>query len=96
MLVEPASVRGRKAALVVAKSFEARNETLDHLLDELLIAGPLALILAAAAGYGLAAAALRPVEAMRSRAEKISASTPGARLARSLRPATRSRGLRRR
>ena len=80
VLVEPASVRGRKAVLVVAKSFEARNETLDHLLDELLIAGPLALILAAAAGYGLAAAALRPVDAMRSRAKKISASTPGVRL----------------
>ena len=32
------------------------------------------------AGYGLAAAALRPVEAMRARAEVISASTPGARL----------------
>ena len=31
-------------------------------------------------GYGLAAAALRPVEAMRARAEAISASTPGARL----------------
>ena len=37
-------------------------------------------LLAAVAGYGLAAAALRPVEAMRARAEAISASTPGARL----------------
>ena len=80
VLTEPASVRGRKAVLVVAKSFEARNETLDHLLDELLIAGPLALLLAAVAGYGLAAAALRPVEVLRSRAKRISASTPGARL----------------
>ena len=80
VLAEPTTVKGRRAALVVAKSFEARNETLDHLLEELVLAGPLALVLAALAGYGLAAAALRPVEAMRVRAEAISASTPGARL----------------
>jgi two-component system OmpR family sensor kinase len=80
VLSEPSTVRGRPAALLLAKSFEARDETLDHLLEELLIAGPLALVLAAAAGYGLAAASLRPVETMRSDAEAISASTPGARL----------------
>jgi signal transduction histidine kinase len=80
VLAEPTTVRGRPAALVVARSFAARDQTLDHLLGELLLAGPLALLLAAVAGYGLAAAALRPVEAMRARAEAISASTPGARL----------------
>jgi two-component system, OmpR family, sensor kinase len=80
VLTETTTIHGRPAALVVAKSFEAKDQTLDHLLDELLIAGPLALVLAAVAGYGLAAAALRPVEAMRSRAEAISATTPGARL----------------
>jgi two-component system, OmpR family, sensor kinase len=80
VLSEPTTVHGRPAALVVARSFEARDETLDHLVDELLVAGPLALLLAALAGYGLAAAALRPVEAMRARAQAISASTPGARL----------------
>ncbi len=80
VLAEPTTARGAPAALVVARSFGARDETLDHLLGELLLAGPLALLLAAVAGYGLAAAALRPVEAMRARAEAISASTPGARL----------------
>jgi signal transduction histidine kinase len=80
VLAEPRPARGRPAALVVARSLTARDQALDHLLDELLLAGPLALLLAAAAGYGLAAAALRPVEAMRARAEAISASTPGARL----------------
>ena len=80
VLSEPTTVHGRPAALVVARSFGSRDETLDHLVDELLVAGPLALLLAAVAGYGLAAAALRPVEAMRARAEAISASTPGARL----------------
>ena len=82
VLAEPTTLRGKRVAVVVAKSFEARNETLDHLLEELFLAGPLALVLAALAGYGLAAAALRPVEAMRVRAEAISASTPGARLPR--------------
>ena len=80
MLELPTTVRNAPAALVVAQSFESRNETLDHLLGELLLAGPLALVLAALAGYGLAAAALRPVEAMRVQAEAISASTPGRRL----------------
>ncbi len=73
-------MRGRPAVLVAARSLEPRNETLDHLLQELALAGPLALLLAALAGYGLAAAALRPVEAMRVRAQAISGSTPGARL----------------
>ena len=80
ILALPTMVRGAPAALVVAQSFESRNETLDHLLGELLLAGPLALVLAALAGYGLAAAVLRPVEAMRVQAEAISASTPGRRL----------------
>jgi signal transduction histidine kinase len=80
VLAQPTTFRTESAALVVAKSLEPRDETLDHLLAELLVAGPLALLLAAVAGYSLAAAALRPVEAMRSRAEAISASTPGTRL----------------
>ena len=40
MLAEPTTVRGRPAALVVARSFAPRDETLDHLLGELLLAGP--------------------------------------------------------
>ncbi len=45
-----------------------------------LIGGPVALLLASLAGYGMAAAALRPVERMRRRAAEISASEAGARL----------------
>ena len=41
---------------------------------------PLALLLASLAGYGLAAAALRPVEAMRRRAAAVGAREPGHRL----------------
>ena len=50
------------------------------LRDELLIAGPIALLLATLAGYGLAGLALRPVESMRRRAAAISAERPGERL----------------
>jgi signal transduction histidine kinase len=64
------------ATVAVARSLQSREETLDRLLRELLIASPLALLLASLAGYGLAAAALRPVEAMRVRAEGVTADVP--------------------
>jgi two-component system, OmpR family, sensor kinase len=64
-------------AVVVARSLEPREESLHRLLRELLFASPLALLLACLAGYGLAAAALRPVEAMRSRAAAVSGTAPG-------------------
>jgi len=73
-------VAGQQQALVVARSLESREETMHRLLRELLIAGPLGLLLASLGGYLLAAAALRPVEAMRRRARVISAQTPGQRL----------------
>ena len=80
VLARRAQVKGSPAVLVAARSLAPHDETLDHLLRELAFAGPLALVLAALAGYALAAAALRPVETMRVRAETISGSTPGARL----------------
>ena len=66
--------------LVVGRSLETREETLHRLLREFLIAAPLALLLASLGGYGLAAAALRPVETMRRRAAAVSATAPGQRL----------------
>ena len=66
--------------LVVGASLEDRAEALGGLLTQLLLGGPLALLLASAAGYLLAGAALRPVEAMRRRADEISADTAGERL----------------
>ena len=63
--------------VVVARSLEPREESLHRLLRELLFATPLALLLASLAGYGLAAAALRPVEAMRRRAAAVTAASPG-------------------
>jgi two-component system OmpR family sensor kinase len=72
--------RGRRLVLVVGITREDRAETLRSLRDELLVAGPIALLLATAAGYGLAGLALRPVESMRRRAAAISAERPGERL----------------
>jgi signal transduction histidine kinase len=66
--------------LVVGATRQDRAETLAAFRNELLIAGPIALLLASAAGYLLAGLALRPVESMRRRAADISAETPGERL----------------
>ena len=66
--------------VVVGASLEDRDEALDGLLTQLLVVGPVALLLAAVAGYLLGGAALRPVEAMRRRAAEISAETSGERL----------------
>jgi signal transduction histidine kinase len=72
VLARPVSdVPGAEIA-VVAASLEPREEALDHLFVELLVGGAAALLLASAAGYGLAAAALRPVEAMSRKAAAIS------------------------
>jgi two-component system OmpR family sensor kinase len=68
--------RGTDGVVVVARSLEPREETLSRLFRELLVAAPLALLLASLAGYGLASAALRPVEAMRRRAAAVTAESP--------------------
>jgi signal transduction histidine kinase len=62
---------GRLRAVAVAAPLEVRDHELAHLRELLLIAGPLALILASVAGYELARAALRPVDRMRARSERI-------------------------
>ena len=76
LLVAPAGER----VLVVGGSLADRDEALDELLAQLLVVGPLALLLASAAGYLLATAALRPVEAMRREAADISGDAAGRRL----------------
>jgi len=74
------SPSGTREAAVVVASLRPVQNALDHLLTQLFIAGPIAVLLAALGGYVLAASALHPVEAMRRRAEQISAATPGRRL----------------
>ena len=75
MLALPVQRSGRSLVLVVGATRENRSETLASLLNAFVIGGPLALVLASLAGYALAGAALRPIEAIRRRAADISASS---------------------
>ncbi len=68
------------SVLVVGRSLKDREGANESFARALLIGGPLALLLASAAAYALARAALRPVESMRRRAASISVADPHARL----------------
>jgi len=72
LLATPVSRSGRRLVLVVGATRENRAEALRSLRTQLVLAGPLALLLATGAGYLLAGRALRAVEAMRRRAAAIS------------------------
>ncbi len=80
LLAIPDTADGSHRALVLGSSLDDRSESLERLRKELFVGSPLALLLAALAGYVLAGAALRPVEEMRRKAANISAATPGSRL----------------
>jgi signal transduction histidine kinase len=80
LLAAPVTAAGQEQVVVVGTSTEARGESLTDLAQLLLLGGPIALLLASLAAYGVAAAALKPVEAMRSRAAEISAADPDQRL----------------
>jgi heavy metal sensor kinase len=75
MLGLPVRRGHERLVLVVGTTKENNAETLQSVLNAFLIGGPLALLLASLAGYALAGAALRPIEAMRRRAADISASS---------------------
>jgi two-component system OmpR family sensor kinase len=80
VVATPVETQGQKLVVVVGASLEPRADALESLLTQLLIGGPLVLILSSLAAFGLAAAALRPVESMRREAEAVSAAEPGRRL----------------
>lgn len=80
LLATRAARNRRPAVLVVGVTRQNNVETLGNFRDELLIAGPIALLLASGIGYLLAGLSLRQVEAMRRRAAAISGETPGERL----------------
>jgi heavy metal sensor kinase len=80
LVAEPVRTPAGDAALVAAGSLAARDEALDRLSRELFFGVPLVVALATVGGYLVAAAALRPVDAMRARAADITASKPGQRL----------------
>ena len=65
---------------MVGQSLDDRDETLGNLVASFAIGGPVAVILASLLGYALAAAGLRPVEAMRRRAREVSLSRADERL----------------
>ena len=66
--------------LVVGQDIDDNEESLATLRLLLGVGLPIALILASLAGYAVAAAALRPVDAMRRKAADISEDRPGERL----------------
>lgn len=80
VLATPVVAQGQRLVVVVGVSRDGRAEALASLRAQLLVGGPIALLLAALAGYALAAAALRPVESMRRGAAEISATSEGRRL----------------
>jgi two-component system, OmpR family, sensor kinase len=80
LLATPVRRGGRTFVLVVGLTKQDREDTLGGLRDELLLAGPIALVLASIAGYALAGVSLRQVDSMRRRAAAISADTRGERL----------------
>ena len=71
---------GVRFYVIAGTSLAEHDEALGSLRRLLLIGGPLALLISALLAYRLIGAALRPVEAMRSRAAEISESEPGQRL----------------
>jgi two-component system, OmpR family, sensor kinase len=74
------AIPAERGVVIAAASLEDRDEALAALLTQLAIGGPVALLLASLAGYALAGATLRPVEAMRTRAAEISTTVEGRRL----------------
>jgi two-component system OmpR family sensor kinase len=86
LLAQPVSAQGRRLVIVVGNALGPRDNALATLRTELLVGGPIGLLVASAIGYLLAAAALRPVDRMRARATAISASRLSDRL-----PVSRSR-----
>jgi two-component system, OmpR family, sensor kinase len=80
LLAVPVSAPAGKRIVVVGASTAETEDARTDLAQLLLLGLPAALILASLAGYGVATAALRPVEAMRARAEEISTAAPDERL----------------
>jgi heavy metal sensor kinase len=81
LLATPAQTEDRGLlVVVVGASLEERASALEGLRAQLLVGGPVVLLLSSLVAYQLAAGALRPVESMRREAEAVSAAEPGRRL----------------
>ena len=79
-LAAPFTLQGKPSVLVVGATLGDRTDALASLRDQFLIGGPIALLLLSLGGYFMSRAALRPIDAMRRRAEALSADRPGERL----------------
>ena len=66
--------------VAVGQSLLDRDDALANLVRSFALGGPIAIIIASVLGYALAAAGLRPVEAMRRRAREVSLSRADERL----------------
>jgi heavy metal sensor kinase len=73
LLAIPIAAQDSSLVVVVGTPLETRDDALATLRTELLVGGPVGLLLASLIGYLIAAAALRPVERMRARAAALSA-----------------------
>jgi heavy metal sensor kinase len=73
LFAQPVNAQDTRLVVVVGMPLETRDDALATLRTELLVGAPIALLLASLFGYFVAAAALRPVERMRSRATAITA-----------------------
>jgi signal transduction histidine kinase len=71
LLAVPIAAQGQRLVAVVGQSLEERDRAIQDLTSVLVVGGPIALALASLAGYGLAGAALRPVEVMRRRERRF-------------------------
>jgi heavy metal sensor kinase len=80
LLATPVVAQGKQLVVVVGAPLDTRDGTLATVRTELVVGGPLALLLASVLGYLIARSALRPVERMRTRAAAISASRLSERL----------------
>jgi heavy metal sensor kinase len=80
LFAEPVVAQDQHLVIVVGSPLETRDDALVTLRNELLVGGPVGLLIASLIGYLVAAAALRPVERMRARAEAISAARLSERL----------------
>ncbi|MEA2347685.1 MAG: hypothetical protein QOG62_1472 [Thermoleophilaceae bacterium] len=79
-LVTPVGAEGRRYWVIVGAVVTERDRALDALRNALALAGLIGLVAASLVGYLLAAAALRPVEAMRRQAASVTEMHPERRL----------------
>jgi signal transduction histidine kinase len=80
LLAVPVTTAGQRDVIVVGASMSDRNDALRLVTRLFAIGGPIAVAAAAASGWLVAGAALRPVERMRRQAAAISSSRPDQRL----------------